>query len=131
MSTRIVPRAAQVRCNECGAPGAASLCHHCGVALCAMHTHHPGELARMLLSHEFGAALLPESLRNTQPAHCAECAHRLGAPSPAVFQFGAALTVVGMALALWNRSPAALGLAALGLLIALISTVLGMRARAS
>ena len=52
MSTRIVPRAAQVRCNECGAPGAASLCHHCGVALCAMHTHHPGELARMLLDQE-------------------------------------------------------------------------------
>lgn len=131
MITRIVPRAAQVRCNECGAPGAASLCHHCGVALCTAHIHHPGELARLLLSQEFGAELLPEALRGTQPAHCAECAHRLGAPSPAVFQLGAALTAIGVALAFWNRSLAALALAALGLVIVLITTVLSMRARAS
>ena len=131
MTTRIIPRAAQARCAACGTPGAASVCHHCGAALCAAHIHHPGELARLLLSHEFGAALLPESLRGTQPAHCKECAHRLGAPSPLIFQIGAALAVVGAGLAFWNRSLAALGLAALGLVIVLITTALTLRARAS
>lgn len=117
MTTKIIARAAQVRCYECGATGIVQICHHCGVAICAEHAQLPSELSRWFLRHEFAGLPLPDGLRVTQPAHCNHCGHHLGEPNRFVVVFGVGLALLGGLLALPAPSRAAALLALVGLAI--------------
>jgi hypothetical protein len=98
MQSTMTEHTPRTRCYRCGSLEAIRLCHHCGKAMCTEHCPIVLSPTGQPLSTEFSGLGLAEA--QSAAYHCAEHAHVCKGPLRPLIRVGLGLAVVGVLVAL-------------------------------